>query len=234
MNIVNQDWNGMELSYVVDYHDEQPRDYWQGAYVAEIQEPGSHTRSDEEMQGAPSVTLASQELPPQISSAGLCEPSCPNPFLGKGDAPNALDCGVYHAEAGRASPAKERWNPYSGARVVEMAEFEPTEAWRLGRNDLQSMFLDYFRSEDDEHLGKLNTAVTATQYEVLREGLTTEFRQDSYLAGLYDQVWASEGWTEAEVSEVSYVLGFVPAAEAIPMEAEEKPRCEPELILTVD
>ena len=144
MNNVNQDWNGMELSYVVDYHDEQPRDYWQGSYVAEIPEPGLHARSYEEMQGAPSVTLASQELPPQISSAGLCEPLCPNPFLGMGDIPKALDYNAYYAQTDSAFPAKKRWNPYSGSCVLEMAEFEPTEAWKLGWNDLESMFLDYF------------------------------------------------------------------------------------------
>ena len=59
MNEVDQHWNGMELSYVVDYHDEQPRDYWPGAYVAEVQEPGLHAASFEEMQGAPNVMLAS-------------------------------------------------------------------------------------------------------------------------------------------------------------------------------
>ena len=64
MNEVNQDWNGMELLYVVDYHDEQPHDYWPRAYVTEVQEPGLHTTLYEEMQGAPGVTLASQELPP--------------------------------------------------------------------------------------------------------------------------------------------------------------------------
>ena len=64
MNTVDPGWREMELSYVVDYHDKQPRNYWPGPYVAEIQEPGLHSSPDRGMQDAPEVGLASLELLP--------------------------------------------------------------------------------------------------------------------------------------------------------------------------
>ena len=94
------------------------------------------------MQDASDVGLASLELPPPVSSAGLCEPKCANPFLGTGDAPEALVHGAYFAQADNAFPVPERWNPYVG-HLEKLPEFEP-EAWKLGQNDLELMFLDYF------------------------------------------------------------------------------------------
>ena len=51
-----------------------------------------------------------------------------------------------------------------------MAEFEPVDAWKLGKNDLKSMFVDYFRDETDDYVDNLETAMFAAQYEVSRKG----------------------------------------------------------------
>ena len=52
-----------------------------------------------------------------------------------------------------------------------------------------------------------------TQNEVVCGGHVNEAREYLYLANLYDHVRESKVWTEAEVSEVTYVSGFVPAAD---------------------
>ena len=86
----------------------------------------------------------------------------------------------------------------------------------------------------DEYLEKSETAVKATQYEVVCGAFANEAREDMYLANLYDQVRESEGWTEAEVSEVTYLSGFVPAADMRTVERVEEPACEPGVVLTID
>ncbi len=58
----------------------------------------------------------------------------------------------------------------------------------------------------------LETAMFAAQYEVSCEGFTFDTCENDYLLYYYDQVRASENWTEAEVSEVTYVYGYVPSA----------------------
>ena len=55
-----------------------------------------------------------------------------------------------------------------------------------------------------------------------------------YLANLYDQVQESGGWTEAEVSEVTYIPGFIPAIDMQTMEKVEQPQCEPGVVLRID
>ena len=84
---MNQDWNGMDFSYVVDFHDEQPQDYWIGKHDVKISEPGLHAPCGGEMKEAATLVNVSQELPPWVASDGLREPKCPNPYLGLGDAP---------------------------------------------------------------------------------------------------------------------------------------------------
>ena len=134
-NTVEHGWREMELSYVVDYHDAQPRDYWPGPYVAEIREPGLHGPPDGGMQDVSDVGFESLELPRPVLSAGFCEPECANPFLGATGAPEALVHGTELAQAESAFPVPEQWNPYVG-HLEKMPEFDP-KAWKLGQNDLQ-------------------------------------------------------------------------------------------------
>ena len=56
-----------------------------------------HDLCDEEMQVALNEMSASQELPPKISSAGLCKPLYPNLFLNMEDTPEALVHSAYCA-----------------------------------------------------------------------------------------------------------------------------------------
>ena len=71
------------------------------------------------------------------------------------------------------------------------------------------------------------------QYEVSCKGFSPGVCEDEYLAQYYSQVRESENWTEAEVSDITYVYGYVTSAE-IPIDhASEKWR-KPKVILTVD
>ena len=71
---VQRDWNGMHVSYLIDYDDEQPQDYWPGNHVVEIREPGLHAPYEVEMQDAATLVNTSSELPPWVASNGLREP----------------------------------------------------------------------------------------------------------------------------------------------------------------
>ncbi len=47
-----------------------------------------------------------------------------------------------------------------------MADFRPIEAWKLGKNDLELMFVDYFQNEADVYEDRLETILVASQYKV--------------------------------------------------------------------
>ena len=51
-----------------------------------------------------------------------------------------------------------------------MVNFEPMDAWKLGKNDLELMFVDCFRDEADVYEDRLETALVTTQYEVSCKG----------------------------------------------------------------
>ncbi len=59
---------------------------------------------------------------------------------------------------------------------------------------------------------RLETALVATQYKVSCEGFALDVCKDDYLLHYYNQVRASENWTKAEVSEMTYVYGYAPFA----------------------
>ncbi len=109
----------------------------------------------------------------------------------------------------------------------------PVDAWKLGKNDLESMFIDYFRDESDVYEVQLETALATVQYEVSCKGFSPGVCEDEYLAQYYSQVRESENWTEAEVSDITYVYGYVPSAE-VPIDHASEKRRKPEVILTVD
>ncbi len=69
-----------------------------------------------------------------------------------------------------------------------MEDFKPVDAWKLGENDLESMFVDYFRDETDVYEDKLETALVTTQYNVSRKGFSHGMCKDQYLAHYYSQL----------------------------------------------
>jgi hypothetical protein len=73
----------------------------------------------------------------------------------------------------------------------------------------------------------------ATQYKVSCKGFAFDICENDYLSYYYDQVRASENWTKAEVSEVTYVYGYAPSAE-VSNECDGGKTCEPGLVLTVN
>ncbi len=82
-------------------------------------------------------------------------------------------------------------------------------------------------------MDELETLMFSTQYEVSCEGFALDACKDDYLSCYYDQVQASENWTEAEVSEVTYVYGYVPSAK-VSNERNRGKTCKPMVVFTVD
>ncbi len=39
---------------------------------------------------------------------------------------------------------RKNWDVDDGLHLIEMAEFELVDAWKLGENDLKLVFVDYF------------------------------------------------------------------------------------------
>ena len=85
----------------------------------------------------------------------------------------------------------------------------------------------------DDYADNLETAMFAAQYEVSCKGFAFDTGENDYPSYYYDQVWASENWTEAEVSEITYVYGYVPSTKVSSDHTSVKTR-NPELILTMD
>ena len=59
---------------------------------------------------------------------------------------------------------------------------------------------------------QLETALVTMQYEVSCKGFASNVCKDDYLLYYYIQVKESENWTEAEVSDITYVYGYVPSS----------------------
>ena len=95
------------------------------------------------MQGATIAGLDSLVLPPQVCD-GLREPPVPNPYLSQGDSPYTHSHYSHAALSDGSFPNSKKWDPHDGSHLTDMAEFEPVDAWKLGKNDLKSMFVDYF------------------------------------------------------------------------------------------
>ena len=47
---------------------------------------------------------------------------------------------------------------------------ECIEAWELSNDDMQSMFIDYYRNKDDEYFDQMKMAVHAVQYKMACKG----------------------------------------------------------------
>ncbi len=60
---------------------------------------------------------------------------------------------------------------------------------------------------------QLETVLVTTQYKVSCKGLSPNVYKDKYMAHYYSWVQESENWTKAEVSDITYVYGYVPSSE---------------------
>ncbi len=112
-------------------------------------------------------------------------------------------------------------------------DFKTMDAWKLGKNYLEPMFVDYSQDETDAYVERLKTTLVATQYKVLWKGFVTDVCKDDYLSHYYNQVWESENWTKAEVSDITYVHGYVPFSKVSSDHTSEKLH-KPEVTLAVD
>ena len=233
MNNVSTEWNGMSMAYDVSFDDSYGYEIdCFGKYAAEVQVPGLCDRANE-TQVVQRVGEASIELPPLKSSTGLSEPRVPNPYLGQRDASYALSYDYHAAQAQGMFPDFDGWNPHTDIPKDVVPHAKHFEAWRLGQNDLESMFIDYFRNEDDEYADQLDTALLAGQHEIACEGFTDDSgplnEHDSYLSQIYREVRESEGWADVAVNDVTHVYDLAQEDSDICLEMSE-----PQVIMTVD
>ena len=143
MGAVQTEWNGVQFNYEIYYKELNPwTDVCTGLYVAEVKVPGLHAHAHK-MQGATISGLDSLMLPLQMCD-GLRESNVPNPYLSHGDARQVHSHYSHAALSDGLFPISKKWDPHDGSHLADMAEFEPVDDWKLGKNDLESMFVDYF------------------------------------------------------------------------------------------
>ncbi len=76
-------------------------------------------------------------------------------------------------------PNSKDWDSHDGYHLVEMVDFEPMDAWKLVKNDLESMFVDYFWDEADVYEYRLENALVETQYKVSYKGFAPNSCKDN-------------------------------------------------------
>ncbi len=180
MDAVQTEWNGVQFNYKVNYEELNLRtEFHTGSYVAKMQVPVLHAHAHE-MQSATTVGLDSLVLPPQMCD-GLREPNVPHPYLVQREASKTQSHYSHYAQPYGSNPNDEKWDPQKGSCLAEMVDFEPVDAWKLGKNDLESMFVDYFRDETDVYKDQLETTLVTTEYEVLHKGFSPDVCKDEYL-----------------------------------------------------
>ena len=103
-------------------------------------------------------------LPPFELGDGLPEPPAGrSPYLDQRDASY-----VYGDDHSRHALAAENEYPIKNKYGTEQAQLiEPFDHevtfWQLGENDLQSLFIDYFYSDENDYFDGLKTAASAAQ-----------------------------------------------------------------------
>ncbi len=115
-------------------------EFYTGLYVAKVQVPWLHAHAHK-MQGATNTGVESLVLPLQMCD-GWCKPSVPNPYLSQGDAPHDQSHYSHISQSYGLFPESKKWDPHDGLHLADMAEFEQMDAWKLGKNDLESVFVD--------------------------------------------------------------------------------------------
>ena len=211
MNVPTPKWNGLTEAYEVDMDCQDYRYRTeQSAYAAELQvhdgSPDHRDRRVVQIEG-----YASMPLPPFKSSTGLrVKPDLPNPYLSQRDASNAHgqhDCHADITDGMYPSPCEE-WEP-NGVPHDIVPPIEGSEAWRLSECDLQSMFVDYFRDEDEEYVSKMEIGLLAAQYDIAAEG-QAEISEDestyTSIAHVFQEVRAHESWTALDMAECEHTF----------------------------
>ena len=132
MGVVQMECNGVQFNYEVDYEEPNPRtEFRTGSYVAKVNVPGLHACAHE-MQSSTTVGMGSLVLPPQMCD-GLREPNVPNPYLGQRDASKTQIHCSHYAQTYGLIPNSKKWDSQYGSCLVDMVDFEPVDAWKLGK-----------------------------------------------------------------------------------------------------
>ena len=140
---MQMEWNGVQFNYEINYEELNPwTDVRMGLYVVKVQVPGLHAHAHK-MQGVTTAGLDSLVLPLKICD-GLREPNVPNPYLSQGDAPQVHSHYSHAALSDGLFQISNKWDLHDGLHLSDMAEFEPLDTWKLGKNNLESMFVNYF------------------------------------------------------------------------------------------
>ncbi len=191
-----------------------------GRYAEKIQVPGLSDQYDRQVEQ--NLDTVRHGLPPFKSSSGLqsTPPNVPNPYLVSRDASYDYGNNYHSAPPDDKYPNKNEWAP-SDAIPYDAYAAPEVHPWELGERDLESMFNDYFHSDEDEYKMKMNRAINATQNGVACDEIPYEcsefgtiiptqeegmMNQDTYFSQFYAQVRGSEQWTEHELQDCSYVL----------------------------
>ena len=179
-------------------------------YAAELPVFGSPDREDRRVVQIGDDT--SSKLPPLKSSTGLraTEPSMPNPYLSQRDASYTPDNHNCHADItdGLFPTPRNEWEP-DGTPCDVVSPIHDKEVWRLSENDLQTMFIDYFRDGDAEFVAKMDLAVLTAQCDITTEGQTELSVDDSVyasIAQIFQDVRAHESWTALDMAECSHTF----------------------------
>ena len=181
------------------------------SYAAELPVCGSSDQNDRRV--VQSGDDASLTLPPLKSSTGLrvTKPEVPNPYLSQRDASNAHDNHNCHADItdGWFPKPLEDWEPKGvPSDVVPAVAYDA--AWKLSENDLQSMFVDYFRNEEEEFMMKMDMGVLAAQYDIAAEGQAEVQWDDSMytsIAQVFRDVQTHERWMGLDMVECRHTFG---------------------------
>ena len=211
MNVSPPQWYGLAEAYAVGMKDNFEYDGNEmSSYAAELPVIGSSDQVDRRVvQIGGDASLA---LPPLKSSTGLRvpKPEVPNPYLSQRDASNAHDNHDCHADItdGWFPKPPEDWDP-KGIPSDVVPPVAGDAAWRLSENDLQSMFVDYFRNEEEEFMMKMDMGVLAAQYDIAAEGQAEIQMDDSIymsIAQVFRDVQAHESWTGLDKVECRHTF----------------------------
>ena len=195
----------------------------------------NHRGSDRH--GVPFADSVSLELPPPKTSTGLRTPEVPNPFFDQRDASN-VNIANHYANLDSVVPM-DRWIPHG----MPFDAFDPdtdTRCWKLGDNDLLSMFNDYFYDEQDQYLANLQLVNTAYQggapgdFSFEPEELVPEThclaQLDSWMASEYGHI-QDDQWEVHELSDITYTCAEFDFNQEEPLSVDNY---EPKIIMTVD
>ena len=203
MRSADANWNGITLAYEVGIGDNfsfEPENSHKGDYEVDLPlGMDDHIVSD--IHAVQFLDLVSSRLPPFKTSTGLHTPDGPNPYLDQRDASYVYNADHHPSSEARGESPPDQWAP-NGVPFDAFPPDDSTKFWKLGTNDLMSMFNDYFHRKADDYLATLDNTVslyqleTAQNYEKGSDDLEScalcksrhIVQNDSWLAGQYHQI----------------------------------------------